>query len=184
MRLQISPPVGISSCEEPPTTLLYDTAHSKYNLQHIHYLWNYSTYSQRLSVTLMYWRYSLSLSLSLLDASPFYRPFERIRQAAELVVADLSDRPQTATASESAPSKLLLLPTAAQEELGGEGGEEAGAGAGGAGYVARLKTAVLDCVDTAKRAPETFEEALAVVKGERAVKPDYGRAVSTVSAVR
>lgn len=43
---------------------------------------------------------------------------------------------------------------------------------------------MLDCVDTAKRAPGTFEEALAVVKGERAVKPDYGRAVSTVSAVR
>lgn len=53
-----------------------------------------------------------------------------------------------------------------------------------AGYAGRLKAAVLDCVDTTKRAPETFDEALAVIKGERAVKPDYGRAVSTVSAVR
>lgn len=43
---------------------------------------------------------------------------------------------------------------------------------------------MLDCVDTARRAPETFEEALAVMKGERPVKPDYERAVSTVSAVR
>lgn len=59
--------------------------------------------------------------------------------------------------------------------------EESGAGTG---YVGRLKVAVLDCVDTATRAPETLEEALAVIKGERAVKPDYGRAVSTVSAVR
>ncbi|CAM9320737.1 unnamed protein product, partial [Hapterophycus canaliculatus] len=50
------------------------------------------------------------------------------------------------------------------------------------GYADRLKAAVLDCVDTAKRAPETFDEALAVIKGERTVKPDYERAASTVGA--
>lgn len=69
-----------------------------------------------------------------------------------------------------------------QDDAAGEA-EETGGGAE-LGYAGRLKTAVLDCVDTARRAPETFEEALAVMKGERAVKPDYGRAVSTVSAVR
>lgn len=52
------------------------------------------------------------------------------------------------------------------------------------GYADRLKAAFLDTVATAKRAPETLEEAMAVIKGERAVKPDYGRAVGTVSAVR
>ena len=51
------------------------------------------------------------------------------------------------------------------------------------GYGDRLKAAVLECVDSAKRAPETFEEALAVLRGERAVKPDYERAASTVAAV-
>ena len=51
------------------------------------------------------------------------------------------------------------------------------------GYRGKLKTAVLECVDSAKRAPETFEEALAVLRGERAVKPDYERAASTVAAV-
>lgn len=65
----------------------------------------------------------------------------------------------------------------------GFGGESSSKGEG-AGYADRLKAAVLDCVDTAKRAPETFEEALAVIKGERAVKPDYERAASTVGAVR
>ncbi|CAN0423777.1 unnamed protein product [Ectocarpus sp. 12 AP-2014] len=50
------------------------------------------------------------------------------------------------------------------------------------GYALRLKAAFLDSVATAKRAPETLEEAMAVIKGERAVKPDYGRAVGTVSA--
>ncbi|CAM9297011.1 unnamed protein product, partial [Scytosiphon promiscuus] len=69
-----------------------------------------------------------------------------------------------------------------QPDRDGEGaGGESGEGAG-AGYADRLKAAVLDCVDTAKRAPETFEEALAVIKGERAVKPDYERAASTVGA--
>ncbi|CAM9366825.1 unnamed protein product [Pylaiella littoralis] len=101
-------------------------------------------------------------------------------ETAHGVVVDLSYRAQT-TASELAPSDPPLLPTAAQERQEEEGGEEASAGVG-AGYVARLKAAVLDGVNTAKRAPETFEEALAVIKGERAVKPDYGRAVSTVTA--
>lgn len=50
------------------------------------------------------------------------------------------------------------------------------------GYGDKLKAAVLECVDSAKRAPETFEEALAVLRGERAVKPDYERAASTVAA--
>lgn len=51
------------------------------------------------------------------------------------------------------------------------------------GYGDKLKAAVLECVDSAKRAPATFEEALAVLRGERAVKPDYERAASTVAAV-
>ena len=42
---------------------------------------------------------------------------------------------------------------------------------------------MLECVDTAKRTPQTFEEALAVLRGERAVKPDYERAAATVAAV-
>lgn len=41
-----------------------------------------------------------------------------------------------------------------------------------------------ESIDTAKTAPETFEEALAVLRGEREVKPDYERAAYTVSAVR
>lgn len=78
---------------------------------------------------------------------------------------------------------LLFKPPPPQEDK--DEAEESGMGAGAEpGYVGRLKSAVLDCVDKARRAPETFEEALAVMKGERAVKPDYGRAVSTVSAVR
>lgn len=82
-----------------------------------------------------------------------------------------------------APSNPPLFPTAEQKQPGEEGVEEAGVGAD-AGYVARLKGAVLDCVGTAKRAPETFEETLAVIRGEKAVKPNYGRAVDTMSAVR
>lgn len=39
-------------------------------------------------------------------------------------------------------------------------------------------------VDTANTAPETFEEALAVLRGERGARPDYERAAYTVSAVR
>eukprot|EP00904_Undaria_pinnatifida_P000850 jgi/Undpi1/10766/HiC_scaffold_29.g13214.m1 len=50
------------------------------------------------------------------------------------------------------------------------------------GYGDKLKAAVLECVDTAKRTPQTFEEALAVLRGERAVKPDYERAAATVAA--
>lgn len=52
------------------------------------------------------------------------------------------------------------------------------------GYLARLKKAMSESIDTAKTAPETFEEALAVLRGEREVKPDYERAAYTVSAVR
>lgn len=91
-------------------------------------------------------------------------------------VAHLSVEAQIAAAEAAAPAASSQpLPNDTIKE------EESGAGTH---YVGRVKAAVLDCVDTAKRAPETFEEALAVIKGERAVKPDYGRAVSTVSAVR
>lgn len=125
--------------------------------------------------------YSLSLFLSLSDTATLYRPFECIRQTTHGVVADRSHGAPT-TASVLEPSNPLLLPTAAQEQ---PGDEEVGVDAGAdVGYVARFKVAVLDCVNTAKKAPETFEEALAVIKGERAVKPDYGRSVNTVSAVR
>lgn len=49
--------------------------------------------------------------------------------------------------------------------------------------MARVKTVVLESFETAKKAPQTFEEALAVLRGERAVKPDYERAAYTVSVV-
>eukprot|EP00752_Nemacystus_decipiens_P005453 g4942.t1 len=95
-------------------------------------------------------------------------------KTADLDVAHLSVEAQIAAGeAAAAASQLPLLPHDTTKE------EESGAGTD---YVGRLKAAVLDCVDTAKRAPETFEEAVAVIKGERAVKPDYGRAISTVSA--
>ena len=50
------------------------------------------------------------------------------------------------------------------------------------GYLARLKMAASDSFETAKRAPATFDEAVAVLRGERDVKPDFERATSTVSA--
>lgn len=113
--------------------------------------------------------------------------FERLRQiTADIDAAHLSVEAQIAAAAaapEAAAAAVLSQPLPHDDNNSRE--EESG-GAGGAGtdyYVDRLKAAVLDCVDTAKRAPESFEEALAVIKGERAVKPDYGRAVSTVSAV-
>lgn len=93
-------------------------------------------------------------------------------QTADIGVANLPVEAQIA-AGEVAASSQPLLHDKVEEKSGG-----------GTDLVGRLKAAVLDCVDTAKRTPETFEEALAVIKGERAVKPDYGRAVSTVSAVR
>lgn len=95
------------------------------------------------------------------------------RQTADVGLASLSGEAQIAASCEAAASQPPLPQDHEEKELGT-----------GTDYVGRLKAAVLDCVDTAKRAPETFEEALAVIKGERAVKPDYGRAVSTVSAVR
>ncbi|CAB1120374.1 unnamed protein product [Ectocarpus sp. CCAP 1310/34] len=64
-----------------------------------------------------------------------------------------------------------------QEQQQGEGVADSSPG-----YAHRLKAAFLDTVVTAQRAPETLEEAMAVIKGERAVKPDYVRAVGTVSA--
>lgn len=109
-------------------------------------------------------------------------PLWKYPQTAHGSTVDLSREAQTA-ASKLAPSNPPLFPAAAQEQPGEEENEETGAGTH-AGYVARFKVAVLDCVGTAKRAPETFEEAVAVIRGERAVKPDYGRAVETVSAVR
>lgn len=51
------------------------------------------------------------------------------------------------------------------------------------GYLARLKTAASDSFETAQRAPATLEEAIAVLRGERDVKPDFERAIYTVSAV-
>lgn len=51
------------------------------------------------------------------------------------------------------------------------------------GFLDRLKGAVSTTSNTAKKAPETFEEALAVLRGEGEVKPDFERAAYTVSAV-
>jgi len=104
-------------------------------------------------------------------------------QAADVAAVDHGTAVSFQTAADGAAVSFSPPPPPPALEDVAREAEESGAGAGPGGYVGRLRTAVLDCVDTAKRAPETFEEALAVMKGERAVKPDYGRAVSTVSAV-
>eukprot|EP00903_Cladosiphon_okamuranus_P008008 g7726.t1 len=91
-------------------------------------------------------------------------------EAVDIGMANLSVEAQTSDSSEALASQPRRHDT---------GGEESGSGMG---YVGRLKVAVLDCVDSSNRAPETLEEALAVIKGERAVKPDYERAFSTMSA--
>lgn len=86
----------------------------------------------------------------------------------------------TPTAATRADACDKASPVEEQQE------QQQGEGVAGASpeYAHRLKAAFLDTVATAKRAPETLEEAMAVINGERAVKPDYGRAVGTVSAVR
>lgn len=101
----------------------------------------------------------------------------------------MTARNQSLKAESTSPAEVFENLQAAaeqQQQDHDDDGVVAGESSKGAelGYADRLKAAVLDCVDTAKRAPETFEEALAVIKGERAVKPDYERAAGTVGAVR
>lgn len=50
-------------------------------------------------------------------------------------------------------------------------------------YAGRMKAAVLGSLETVKSAPRSFEEAAAMLRGERDVKPDFERAAYTVSAV-